>query len=509
VEEECLKMNVPYWIKSAEGRTYDALNEDHTTDYLVIGGGITGVTCLYLLTKSGLDATLIDANRIGYGTTGRNTGKATVQQGYIYSNIEKRYGIEKAREYYEINVRAIQFIEDVSRECGIDCQFKRLPAYLFTQDEASLGKLKREYEICQKLGMDCSYETQIPIPLDVLGAIKMNHQAQFHPKRFVDGLAQKAAEQKGRIYENTRVVDFQPGKECVIRLENGKTITARHVIIASHYPCYDGKGFYFARLKPERSYIVAVEMEEFPEAHFINIEDPTISLRHIPEEKLLLISGENHKVGHDDDDHYQKLTDIVKRVFSKYEVKYQWSAQDYIPHDEVPYAGYLNSDYKNIYVGTGYRKWGLTNSIAAALIIHDLIKGQESPYEELYSHLRVKDIVSLNFLKENADMAYQWLAGKLTLGESELPMEKGVGAIVNVNGKRCGYYKDEADNIYLVDITCPHMGCELKWNSQEKSWDCPCHGSRFDYKGMVLEGPAEYGLNGYREAPNKVNPQIK
>lgn len=502
-------MNNPYWILSSEGKTYESLTQDYSTDYLVIGGGITGVTCLYLLTKAGLNAALIDANRIGYGTTGRNTGKATVQQGYIYSRIEKNYGLDKAREYFEINARAIQFIEDVSKACGIDCQFRRLPAYLFTQDMASMDKLDKEYEICQKLGMDCSYETNIPVPLDILGAIKMNGQAQFHPKRFVDGLAQKAVEQKGRIFENTRVVDFLPDKECTICLENGKKIVARNVIIASHYPCFDGKSFHFARLKPERSYIVAVELEEFPDAHFINIEDPTISLRYIPEEKLLLLSGENHKVGHDDDEHYKKLRDLAKRVFNKDDVKYQWSAQDYITHDYIPYAGYLNSDYKNIYVGTGYRKWGLTNGVAVALIINDLISGKGSEYEDLYSHIRLKDVVSLNFLKENADMAYQWLAGKLTIGDSKLPEEKGVGAIVNVNGKRCGCYRDEEDNIYLVDITCPHMSCELKWNSQEKSWDCPCHGSRFDYKGNVLEGPAEYGLNSYREAPNKVNPQIK
>ena len=502
-------MNEPYWILSSQGKTYESLSEDHVTDFLVIGGGITGVTCLYLLTKAGLKATLIDANRIGYGTTGRNTGKASAQQDYIYSRIEKNYGLDKARQYYQINTKAIQFIEDVSKESRIDCQFKRLPAYLFTQDTASVDKLANEFEIYQKLGIDSSYEKEIPVPLEVLGALKMSNQAQFHPKRFVDKLAEKAVEQKGRIFENTRVVDFQPGKECTIRVENDKKIVAKNVIIASHYPCYDGKGFYFARLKPERSYIIGIELDQFPEAHLINIEDPTISLRYIPEEKVLLISGENHKVGHKDLDHYQKLKDFAKRAFNQDAVKYQWSAQDYIPHDYIPYAGYLNSEYKNIYVGTGYRKWGLTNSIAAAMIIEDLIKGLGSEYEELYSHLRVKDFVSVNFLKENVDMAFQWIAGKLSLGETQLPEEKGVGVIVNINGKRCGYYRDEEDNIYLVDTTCPHMSCELKWNSQEKSWDCPCHGSRFDYKGNILEGPAEYTLNSYKEAKNKINPQIK
>lgn len=502
-------MNAPYWILSSEGKSYETLNEDISTDYLVIGGGLAGITCLYMLTKAGLNVSLIDASRIGYGTTGRNTGKATAQHGYIYSRIEKNYGLEKAKEYYDINTKAIQFIEDRTKEFNIDCQFKRLPAYIFTQDSDYVSKLEKEFELYQQMGLDCSFEKEVPVPIQVLSALKMNNQAQFHPKRYLDALAEQAVKQNGHIYEHTRVVDFHPEKECTIELENNKKIVAKNVIITSHYPCFDGKGFYFARLKPERSYIVGVELDEFPEAHLINVEDPTISLRYIPEEKILMISGQNHKVGHNDDDHYQKLKDLAKEVFKTDAVRYQWSAQDYKPHDYIPYAGYLNSDYKNIYVATGFRKWGLTNSTAAAMVISNLIKEDTSEYEELYSHLRVKDLVSFNFVKENVDVAVQWIGGKLNMGENELPDEKGVGVIVNVNGKRCGYYRDEEDNIYLVDTTCPHMSCELKWNSQEKSWDCPCHGSRFDYKGNILEGPAEYTLNSYREPKNKINPQFK
>ncbi len=502
-------MNTPYWIVSSKGKRYETLNEDISTDYLIVGGGLTGITCLYLLTREGLNVTLIDAGQIGYGTSGRNTGKATCQHDYIYSRIEKNYGIEMAKLYYKINNDAIQFIEDMSKKLSIDCQFKRLPAYLFTRDENFEDKLKKEFELYQKLSIDCSFEKEVPVPLKVLGALKMNNQAQFHPKRFLDALAEEGVKQGGKIFEETRVIDFQPGKECRVETENGRKISAKNVIIASHYPCYDGKGFYFARMRPDRSYIIGIEMDNFPDAHLINIEKPTISLRHIPEEKTLLISGQSHKTGHKGDvNHYQSLKELAYEIFKTNTVKYQWSAQDYIPHDYVPYAGYINSDYKNIFVATGYRKWGLTNSIAAAMTITDLIKEQVSKYEELFSNSRVMDFVSLNFLKENADFAVNWVAGKLTLGESGIPEDKDVGIVVNVNGKRCGYYRDLDDNIYLVDITCPHVGCELKWNSQEKSWDCPCHGSRFDYKGNILEGPAEYSLNSYSEPKNKINPQI-
>jgi glycine/D-amino acid oxidase-like deaminating enzyme/nitrite reductase/ring-hydroxylating ferredoxin subunit len=502
-------MNTPYWILSSEGKTYETLDQDHSTDYLVIGGGLLGVTCLYLLSKAGQDVTLIDANRIGYGTSGRNTGKLTAQHGNIYSSIEKNYGIEKAKEYYKINMRAIQFIEDRIKEFNIDCQFKRLPAYLYTQDSSSVAKLDKEFDLYQRIGIDCSYEKEAPIPLKVLAALKMNNQAQFHPKQYLDALAEQCTKQKGRIFENTRVTDFHPGKECIVELKNNKKIAAKNVIIASHYPCYDGKGFYFARLKPERSYIIGVELEEFYDAHFINIENPTRSLRFIPEEKVLMIAGQDHKVGHNDDDHYEILKIFARDVFKTDRVKYQWSAQDYKTHDYIPYAGYLNYDYKNIYVGTGFNKWGLSQTTACALVIYDLIEEETSLYEELYCNKRVNDIININFLKENVDMAIQWIGGKLRIGNTQLPDEKGVGEIVNINGKRCGFYRDEEDNIYIVDTTCPHMACELRWNSQEKSWDCPCHGSRFDYKGNVLEGPAEYSLNSYHEPKNKVNPQIK
>jgi glycine/D-amino acid oxidase-like deaminating enzyme/nitrite reductase/ring-hydroxylating ferredoxin subunit len=432
-----------------------------------------------------------------------------VQHGIIYTKIEKNYGFEKAKQYYDINTKAIDFIEERSKEFGPDCQFKRLPAYMFTQDTYYQDTLEKEFELYQRLGIDCSYETAIPLPIKVVGALKMNGQAQFHPKRYLDAMAGKALEQNGKIYEHARVINFEPGEKCVIELESHKKISTKNVVITSHYPCYDGQGFYFARLKPERSYIVGVELSEFPDAHFINVEDPTRSLRYIPEEKVLMVAGENHKVGHKDDDYYQKLKDYAKEVFKAENVRYQWSAQDYKPHDYIPYAGYLSSDYKNIFVATGYRKWGLTNSTASAMLISQLITDGASDYEELYSHQRVKDIVSFNFVKENVDMAVQWVGGKLNTGNTELPEEKGVGVIVNINGKRCGFYRDDDGDIFIVDTTCPHMSCELKWNSQEKSWDCPCHGSRFSYKGEILEGPAEYRLNGYSEPKNKVNPQFK
>lgn len=502
-------MNESYWISSAEGNRYESINADVETDYLVIGGGIAGITSFFLLARSGRQAVLIDADRVGYGCTSRSTGKISCQHGLLYSTMEKKFGIDNAKLYYEINRKAIDFIEKNVQEYNIDCEFERLSAVLFTQDENYVERLENEYETYQRMGIDSELLDSIPLPVPILKALVMKNQAQFHPKLYVDALAKLATEQHGTIYEDTRVVDFESGDICTVKTSKGHTIKARHVIITTHFPCYDGAGLYFAKLKPTRTYAVAAKYEQdFPHAHFINAEDPTRSLRYVPKDKLLVIVGESHKVGHHNKDYYQSLKDFGKEHFKIEAFNYQWSAQDYYPPHDIPFIGYLNKNHKNIFVATGFLKWGLSNGTAAALIIQEMIESGHSEYENLFTHGTLTDILSSNFLLENADVVVQLIGGKLKIGDRELPDEPGIGRIVRMEGKRCGYYMDENHDAYIVDITCRHLGCELKWNDMEKSWDCPCHGSRFDYKGNVLEGPAELKLNAYHEDKNTINPQI-
>lgn len=503
-------MNESYWIDSSKGKNYEAPDGDIRTDYLVIGGGIAGLTCFYLLTKHGMEAVLIDADRVGCGCTGRSTGKVTSQHGLIYHALESKFGPDRAKQYFNANQKALDFVENMVEQYHIDCGFERLPAYLYTKDEAYAKKIEKEYETYKRLDMDCELVKELPVPIVIKNAVVLRKQAQFHPKKYTDALAGQCARQGGRIYETTRVTDFKAGRPCVIKTGNGPVITADHVIIATQFPCYDGMGFYFAKLKPVRTYAVMARMEkDFPKAHFINAENPTRSLRYVDEEKSLLIVGESHKVGHNNEDYYAGLKEFGRDLYGLNDYQYQWSAQDYVPPHKVPYIGHLTKDYQNIYVATGFHKWGNSNGTAAGIVISGMIINGGSPYEELYDHSTLTDMVSSSFATVNADVVVQLIGGKLKVGDKEIPDESGVGRVVNMDGKRCGYYRDEHGNTFVVDTTCTHVGCELKWNELEKSWDCPCHGSRFDYKGNVLNGPAEKPLNRCDQEKNRINPQIR
>lgn len=503
-------MNEAYWIASSKGRRYEKLDRDIKVDYLVVGGGLAGVTCFYLLVSAGREAVLVDADRIGYGCSGRNTGKITVQHGLVYAELESKFGLDRARRYYEMNDKALELVETLIAKFNIRCDFQRVPACVYTQDEGYAEKINKEYETYQKMGLDCRLEKELPIPIKVKNALVLNDQAQFNPKKYLDALAEETVKMGGTIYEDTRIVDFKPGERCILKTGDNVTIDAGCVIVATHFPCYDGMGFYFAKLKPMRTYAVMARYDKsFPECHFINAEDPTRSLRYVHEAGALLIVGESHKVGHQDKDHYLELKKFGNEVFGIEDYQYQWSAQDYEPPHKIPFVGYLNKDMPNVFVATGFNKWGLSGGTAAGMVISRMILDGHSPYEELYTHTTLMDVASSTFVAENADVAVQLIGGKLQSGDSELPASPGVGRVVNIGGKRCGYYKDEEGNEHIVDITCTHMGCELKWNPLESSWDCPCHGSRFDYKGNVLEGPATLPLNRHNEEKNRINPQIR
>lgn len=503
-------MNESYWITSTEETEYNRLEEDIRTDCLIIGGGIAGLTCHYLLTKGGHESVLIDADRIGRGCSGKSTGKIACQHGLVYANLERKFGLERARQYYNVNSRAIEFVENFIEQYNVDCGFRRLPAWLFTKDDRYVKKFEDEYETYKRLNIPSELADRVPIPLKVLKALKMENEAQFHPMRYMNALAKQCVRQKGAIYEKTRVTDFKPGHPCVVKTEAGPAITADRVVIASHFPCYDGMGLYFAKLKPVRTYAVMGRCDkDFPEAHFINAEDPTRSLRWVYEEESLLIVGESHKVGHQKDDYFAELKKFGEELYGIREYQYQWSAQDYDPPHQLPYVGYLTREHDNIYVATGFQKWGNSNGTAAGIVISNMILNGSSQYESLYDHPALSDVASSIVMMENADVAVQLISGKLKTGDPEIPDEKETGRIVNIDGKRCGYYRDGEGVEHILDITCTHLGCELKWNSLEKSWDCPCHGSRFDYKGNVLNGPAEISLNRYDVEKNRINPQIR
>lgn len=500
-------INIPqfpksYWQQSVSLPDFPKLSESIKTDIGIVGGGITGITAAYLLTKEGLDVTLIDAGQILNGVTGHTTAKITAQHGIIYDELIKHFGKDNATLYHQACLDAKQFIENTIRTHHIDCDYQQEDAYIFTNSDAYLSQLETEKEAYNQLDIDSELSNSMPLEIPVKSVLKMKNQAQFHPLKYLKILADEALSNGLQIYEETTATDVEHNKRPAIITREGERINCQYVIQASHYPFYDGEGFYPTRMYPERSYIVAVKTpQHFPGGMYISAESPTHSVRSVnmDDEDLWLIAGENHKPGQGQSTmkHYEALQDYAAKHFGISEYVYRWSAQDLTTMDKVPYIGPVTKNEDNVFVATGYRKWGMTNGTIAAQIITDRILDKDNPYHKLYTPSRFQADPSIReFTKMNADVAKHMIRGKLEYTNDNVSSLKTDDATVTrVNGKRTGVYKDEDNQLYAVDTTCKHLGCEVNWNSGDRTWDCPCHGSRYSYTGEVIEGPAKEPLN--------------
>jgi glycine/D-amino acid oxidase-like deaminating enzyme/nitrite reductase/ring-hydroxylating ferredoxin subunit len=489
------------WLEYQRETNYPVLNEDMKVDVAIIGGGITGITTGYQLSKQGIKSAIFEADYILKGTTGHTTAKITSQHGLIYSKIKSKISDEYAKQYADANESAIRTIENIIKECNIDCDFIRQSAYVYTLQDQYVEKIQKESETALSLGINSTFLEMIPLPFPVKAAVRFENQAQFHPLKFLYTLASEYSKNGGQIYEQSRIENIEHNQNYYTLITSqGKKITAEKVIIASHYPCYNKHGLYFARIYPERSYVVAVKMKEtYPGGMYVTAEEPGRSFRsHIyNNQELVFVSGEHHKTGQGQDmnKHYQTLIDYAKETFTIEDIPYRWSTQDCMTMDDIPYVGHHTSDTPNLYVATGYGKWGMTNSIASSLILTDLIVKGSSPWQDVYNPSRNTISASTkNFVVENLNVAKELIKGKFSPLTMNIDLKEGEGKVTEVNGKRAGVYKDESGELFIVNTTCPHMGCELNWNSAEKTWDCPCHGSRFTYKGDVIDGPAVKAL---------------
>lgn len=494
--DKLTKVPQSYWMASTPQTNFPALTEDVKVDVAIVGGGMVGITCGLLLKKEGLKVAIIEANRILQGTTGHTTAKITSQHDLIYYKIKNNMGKEMARQYAEANESAIRFIESIITEMNIDCDFEHRSAYIYTVLDEYVQKIEDEAKTASELGIKAVYLDKTPLPFDVKAAVRFDNQAQFHPRKYLLALSNEIPGDGSHIFEKTMAIDINEREPCEVLTNRGKKVIAQTIVLASHYPFYDKPGLYFTRLYPERSYALGVKIKEaFPEGMYITAEDPGRSLRsqRFEDEELVIVSGEHHKTGQGEDmiNHYGKLLEFAEDTFTLEDILYRWSTQDYTSLDDVPYVGHLTSKTPNIYVATGFRKWGMTNSTASAIIIKDLITKGRNPWQEVYSPSRFTPTASITtFVRENADVAEKFIAGKLMRVPDDVEITKGEGKIMEVNGEKAGAYRDEKGILHLVDTTCPHLGCELQWNSAEKSWDCPCHGSRFTYEGDIINGPA-------------------
>ncbi len=493
-----------YWLESIDIPKFPHLGEDMEADVTIIGGGITGIIAAYLLANEGLKIVLLEGDRLLHGTTGHTTAKITVQHDLIYDELISNLGKKKAKLYYDANKQAMQFIKNTINELQIACDYLQQDAIIYSTTKAYEDKIRKEASAYKQLDIDGQLVKEIPLNIKIENAIVMKEQAQFHPLKFLSALLNVLIEKDVKIFENTAAVKVEKGKRPMVETRNGASVTGNNVLICTHFPFYEGRGLYSSRMHAERSYILAAKIKEaFPGGMYLSAEDPKHSLRSavIDNEEMALIAGYSHKTGKDENtlEKYQALEKFGEEIFGLEEIPYHWSAQDLITLDKVPYIGAITSDQPNVLIATGYRKWGMTNSVVAALLFRDRITGKENGFEDLFTPSRFHMKPSVKKLaKVNTDVITELVKGKLDKGKlNPKTLENDEGGVITVDGKRKGAYRDKDGKLHVVDTTCTHVGCEVNWNDGERTWDCPCHGSRFSYTGEVIEGPAEKPLQKY------------
>ncbi|AFH63737.1 FAD-dependent oxidoreductase [Paenibacillus caseinilyticus] len=492
-----------YWLDSADVPQYPKLTQDLHADVVIAGAGITGMLTAYLLLQKGVKVTVIEAGQVLSGTTKHTTAKITAQHDLIYDELISHFGKDKARLYYEANREGLELIVRTAEELGIDCGLTREDAYVYTTSDDYIGKLQAEAKAYEELGIPGGYVEGLKLPFATKGAVVMRNQAQFNPGIFVAELAKEVTSLGGQIFGETTVVKVTPGNPISFTTDAGHKVSCGRLISCSHYPVHDGGQFYFARMHADRSYAVLAKTKEaYPGGMYLSAEEPKRSLRsvEVDGQPMVLFGGESHKSGQGicTFQYYEALQKFGQETFGLEEIAYRWSAQDLTTLDKVPYIGRMGEegDKRNLLVATGFKKWGMSHSAAAALLNSRLVTGEGSPYEELFQPSRFHaDPEIREFAMHNANVAKELISGKLQFPQTRVEeLKADEGAVVRIRGRRTGAYRDPQGELYLVDTTCTHMGCEVEWNEAERSWDCPCHGSRFAYNGDVIEGPAKRSL---------------
>ena len=483
------------WIPESLPAEYPPLREGLEVDVAVVGGGIAGLSTACLLQRAGLNVAVIEAATVGCGTTGHSTAKVTSLHSQIYSQLEKKFDLDAAQVYAQANQAGLQQVASFVEEFNIDCQFERQAAFTYTCDHSRVEEVRQEAEAARRAGLPASFTTETELPFAVLGAVRVEEQAQFQPYEYCRALARAFIERGGRIFEQTRATNVsQASGKCKVHTHTAE-LQAEHVVLATLLPFLDRGGF-FARTYPSRSYGIAVRLDgSAPEGMYINVESPTRSVRPLADRSGMLVIGEQHKVGHDPDTRarYASLESWARRHFPVRSVENRWSAQDYMSVDSVPYIGRSPLGSERIWVATGFNKWGLTAGTAAAMILTDLIQERENPWAGFFNAARADVLPSAKkLITENLDVAKRFVGDRIRSAAAPKLHEltPGHGAIVSHDGKKVAAYRDDSGRVHACSPACTHMGCYVQWNTAEKSWDCPCHGSRFGYDGEVLQGPA-------------------
>ncbi|WP_415383502.1 FAD-dependent oxidoreductase [Halosimplex sp. TS25] len=518
------------WMDTSERTDYGPLDGDLRVDTAVVGGGIAGVTTAYELVEAGHSVAVLERDRILDGTTGRTTAKVTSLHGLVYDHLIDHFGEERAHQYADANQTAIEHVAETVDALDVDCQFGRAPAYTYVTSTERRPEVRAEVDAARRLGLPATFVEDVDLPVDCRGAVRFDDQAYFHPREYLLALAEAVAAQGdgtgsasgdgengdgtdggggsddgndaddgagngGGIFERTTVRDVDDGEPCRVETDRGDVV-ADSVVVASHFPVEDD-ALYFSRLSPKRSYVVAARLAgESPEGLYYDPDEPYFSVRpHAGDDSLVLIGGQNHRTGHGGSttDRYRTLERRARDLFDVERIEYRWATQDFTSVDRVPFVGRAAPQVSNVYVATGFGGWGMTNGTAAGLLLADLVRDRENPWADVYDPTRFDFGASKSGLLSHNKHAMKHLFEGYVQSRPDLDLSglaPGEATVADERDDPVAAYRDEDGEVHAVSAVCPHMGCLVSWNDGEESWDCPCHGSRFDVDGTVLDTPA-------------------
>lgn len=487
-----MERNPSLWVQTAPSTEFPKLDRDIEADVIVVGSGITGLTTARLLAERGLSVVVIEARKLCYGVTGFTTAKVTALHSAIYQELAEAWDDETAAVYAAANQAAVAKVKELVEADGIDCDLREAVAYTYSAGTEGLGTIEREVEAARRADLDVSFTTETELPYEVAGAVRLEGQAQFHPRRYCLGLAAALVREGSLVFENSPALHLD--SEAGTVTTDLATARAGAVVVATHIP-FVNRGGHFARMTPSRSYALALTSSADPmDGMYISIDQPTRSLRSTGD-GYLIVGGEGHPVAAEEDTNrrYQALETWSAEMFPEAALAFRWAAQDYRSADRLPYIGRLSRKAARVFVATGFAKWGMTNGTAAAMIIADLIEGIENPWAATFDATRTSIARGLgDVVSANLKVAKHFVGDRISaIGRSPVTeLEPGTGAVSWSGAETVASFLDEAGVLHTVSATCTHLGCLVSFNTAERSWDCPCHGSRFDIDGRVLQGPA-------------------
>lgn len=481
------------WRKSINTNNYNNKIDDFEVDVLIIGAGISGISTAFYLKDSNLNTCIIESNKIASGTTSLTTGKITYLQDTIYSDLESMHDFDTSKKYLESQLYASKLIKENIEKYNIDCDYIENDSYIFSVNDEDKHKINKEYDFFKKVNIDVKLVDELPITFPCTYGLRVNNTAVFNPVKYINKLV-NIIKDNIKIYENVRALKINKENSYYIVKTTSNNIKAKYVIVCTHYPFFVLPGLIPFKTHVEKSHVIASKIKKIEKFNAISIGKNIYSIRyHKDKDSYIIFAGESYKMSNhiNYEERQKELEEKFKDNF-KSNIDYEWSIHDLTSNDLLPMIGKVNYDNPNLLIATAFNKWGMTNGVLSGKILSDIILGNNNKFIDLFNPKRSITIKrSINFLTDGFNISKIYFGTKLNKNRS---FYNNNVKFENIDGKSYGIYIDKNGKKHIVRNLCPHLKCSLVFNYMDKTWDCPCHGSRFDIDGNVIKGPSVYDI---------------